>query len=111
MNIPEWLPPIWFYVIAAAVGVVSVARLTRLFTQDVYPPVAWLRAKWEGLVERRGWGDWDTLATCPYCAAPYLAAIILAWGLLTDFQAAWWIVNGWLAASYLASMVVVRDGE
>jgi hypothetical protein len=95
-------------VAAALIGVVSVARLTRLITQDSYPPVAWLRSKWQAITHD---GDWSELATCPYCAAPYIAAVVLAWGLLTDFQTAWWVVNGWLAASYLASMVVVRDGE
>jgi hypothetical protein len=98
-----------FQIVAACIiGVVSVARLTRLITQDSYPPVAWLRSQWERITHD---GEWSALATCPYCAAPYIAAVVLAWGLLTEFQVAWWVVNGWLAASYLASMVVVRDGE
>jgi len=99
----------YFEIIAAAVvGVVSAARLTRLITQDTYPPVVWLRIKWANITNE---GPWEKLATCPWCAAPYITAIILAWGLLTDFQVAWWVFNGWLAAAYLASMVVVRDGE
>jgi len=105
---------LWEIVAASIVGIVSVARLTRLLTQDTYPPVAALRARWEtwtyapGHPRRHGWAD---LATCPYCAAPYLTAIIGAWGWLTHFQTAWWVVNIWLAASYFAAMVVVRDGE
>lgn len=99
----------YFEIIAAAVvGVVSAARLTRLITQDTYPPVVWLRMKWADITND---GPWEKLISCPWCAAPYITAIILAWGLLTDFQVAWWVFNGWLAAAYLASMVVVRDGE
>jgi hypothetical protein len=93
---------------AVVVGVVSVARLTRLLTQDTYPPAAWVRAKWSALTND---GPWSDLVTCPYCAAPYITAAVLAWGLLSDFHVSWWIVNGWLAASYAAAMVVVRDGE
>jgi hypothetical protein len=99
----------YFEIIAAAVvGVVSAARVTRLITQDTYPPVVALRMWWARITND---GPWEKLVTCPWCASPYITAIILAWGLLTDFQVAWWVVNGWLAAAYLASMVVVRDGE
>lgn len=97
-----------FVLFASVVGVLSTARLTRLLTQDTYPPVAWVRAQWGRITND---GPWYDLVTCPYCAAPYFAAAVLAWGLLTDFQTAWWVVNGWLAASYLAAMIVARDGE
>lgn len=93
-------------VAAAVVGVVSVGRLTRLLTQDTYPPVAWLRSQWSRLTKD---GDWADLATCPFCAAPYIAAVILAWGVLSGLHWSWWIVNGWLALSYVAAMLVVRD--
>lgn len=99
--------PQWFVLLAAVVvGVLSVARLTRLLTQDTYPPVAWLRSQWERITHD---GPWADLATCPFCAAPYIAAVVLAWGLATDLHTAWWVVNGWLALSYVAAMVVVRD--
>lgn len=93
-------------VAAALVAILSTARLTRLLTQDVYPPVAWLRGKWDGVTES---SDWNILLHCHWCASPWLAAIVGAWGLSTGFQAAWWVVNGWLALSYLAAMVVERD--
>jgi hypothetical protein len=99
---------IWEIVAAVLVGIISAARLTRLFTQDTYPPVAWLRAKWE---EKVGGTGWEDLATCPYCASVWITLGIGAWGYLTDFQLAWWLFNGWLAAAYLVAMVVVRDGE
>lgn len=96
----------WLILAAVVVAVLSVARLTRLLTQDTYPPVAAIRSWWTRVTKD---GDWADLATCPFCAAPYIAAVVLAWGLLTDLQVAWWVVNGWLALSYLAAMVVVRD--
>ena len=32
-----------------------------------------------------------------------------ATALLSDLHPVWWIVNGWLAASYVVSMIVERD--
>lgn len=91
---------------AVLVGVMAVARLTRLATQDSFPPAAKIRAWWEDLTENTGW---DALAYCHWCLAPWLTIPILLWGWLTDLQTAWWVFNGWLAASYAASMIVERD--
>ena len=102
---------IWQIAVAALVGIVSVARLTRLLKQDTYPPVAAIRAFWIRFTAKHEWEGWGDLATCPFCAAPWIMLVIGGWGYLTNFQLAWWIVNVWLAASYLAAMVVVRDGE
>jgi len=52
---------------------------------------------------------WWDLVGCAFCFAPWVTAVNLAWYLLTDGQTAWWVVNGWLAAAYLAAMIVVRD--
>lgn len=93
---------------AFLVGVVGTARLTRLLTQDTYPPAAWVRSKWEGWTSGTGWED---LVTCPYCAAPYIALVNGAVGWATDWHVAWWAFNIWLTVAYLASMVVIRDGE
>lgn len=104
-------------VLAALTAIVSVARLARLFTQDVYPPVARLRVWWEDLVYRsRAHDDWAKLATCPYCAAIYLSAVIMGWAALSvwltgDIHWTWWLFNGTLAVAYLAAVFVVRDGE
>lgn len=91
---------------ATIVGVMSVARLTRLLTQDSFPPAVWVRLRWDELTNENAW---STLFHCHFCLAPWLAAPILLWGWLTDLQTAWWLFNGWLAASYAASMVVERD--
>ena len=98
---PALLP--WLAIVVAAL---SVARLTRLITQDTYPPVAWLRNQWSRLTRD---GEWSELVTCPFCAAPYIAAVILAWGLLSGPHWTWWAFNGWLALAYVGSMIVVRD--
>lgn len=106
--------------LAALIGVLSVARLTRLVTQDTYPPVAWLRGKWDQInektVTRDGAtfkipGPWTDMLHCPYCFSTWAAIPVLAWALLSDLSPAWWIVNGWLAGIYVAAMIVVRDGE
>lgn len=92
-------------VAAVIVGVVSIARLTRLATQDIYPPVAWLRRQWEKHTK----GDWQVLAICHWCASPWIAALVIAWAVLSDLHWTWWAFNGWLAASYVAAMIVERD--
>ena len=47
---------------AVIVGTISVARLTRLVTQDSFPPSAWVRSKWDELTDD---GPWSTLTTIP----------------------------------------------
>lgn len=93
-------------VVAAIVGVLGTARLTRLIVADSYPPSVWLRIKWDTLTHD---GPWSKLVHCAYCASPYIAAPNLAWAVLSDLHWSWWIFNGWLAASYVASLVVFWD--
>lgn len=93
-------------VAAAVVGVLSTARITRLVTQDSFPPAARLRIWWDNRTKDNAWAP---LIRCHWCFAPWAGAVILAWAALTDLQPAWWYVNGWLAGSYVASMVVERD--
>lgn len=95
-------------VCAVIVGVMATARLTRLVVFDTYPPMAWIRNQWRRLV---GNSEWSKLVDCPYCAAPYLAAGVLAAGELSDYGLWWWIVCGWLGASYVAAIVVRFDGD
>ena len=91
---------------AAAVGVMGAARLTRLVTKDQWPPMAYARRKY---VELTRGSEWSVLAECPFCVAPYVVAADLAWALQSDLDKRWWVTNGWLAASYAASWIVVRD--
>jgi hypothetical protein len=93
-------------VAAVIVGTLSVARLTRLVTQDTFPPIAALRMKWDDLTEGSGW---NTLFHCHWCMAPWLTLPIGAWGYLSGLHTSWWLFNGWLAAAYVAGMIVERD--
>lgn len=94
------------HVAAAIIGILSIARLTRLLTQDTFPPAVWFRIKWDTITKE---GAWAMLAHCHFCLAPWIAIPIGAWALLSDFHWSWWLFNGWLAVAYLASMVVHFD--
>ena len=99
MTDPHW-------VAAAIVAVFATARLTRLITADEYPPSVALRMWWDKTTHD---GPWAKLVHCHWCAAPYVAAPVLATGALTDFHWAWWTVCGWLALAYTAAIIVERD--
>lgn len=93
----------------AIIGVLSVARITRLVTHDTWPPMEWARPK---IAERlKGWAE---LVVCPFCAAPYLMAGQIAWFLLLyphheAFVWGWVLPNLWWAASYVSAIVVAYD--
>jgi hypothetical protein len=92
--------------LAVVVGILSAGRLTRLITQDTFPPAVWFRMKWDD------WTDdtaWNPLFHCHWCLSPWLTLPIGLWGWLTDLHIAWWVFNGWLAAAYVVAMVVERD--
>lgn len=106
----------FLYVAAVFVGVLSTGRLVRLLVNDAFPPSAWLRTKWDDRTSDRTGdevkdGKWTVLVHCPWCASPYISAIILAWALLSHLHWTWWVFNGWLAASYAASWIVFHDED
>ena len=94
------------YLAALVVGLLSTARLTRLITQDSFPPAVWLRVKWDDLTDGTGW---NVLLHCHWCLSPWLVIPVGLWGLLSDFHVSWWLFNGWLAAAYVVAMIVERD--
>jgi len=96
----------WGWIAAALVGIVGTARLTRLGTEDDWPPVLALRGWW---IERFNRSHWSELATCPFCQAPWWALLGMLWALLTDFHITWWLFYGWLSVAYVAAMIVARD--
>jgi hypothetical protein len=96
----------WLAAAAVPVGIVAAARLTRLVTKDHWPPMSWVRNKYTEMTKGT---EWSVLAECPFCVAPYVVAADLAWALKGDLDRNWWLFNGWLAASYAASWIVVRD--
>lgn len=109
---------------AVLVGTIATARATRLLIADAYPPAAALRRWWfNQTVAKGGWrAGWAPLLTddeagngCPFCAAPYIAAVNLGWVLAAGLEwgpfwsTAWWVVNLWAAVAYAAAMIVARD--
>lgn len=96
---------------AFVVGFIAIGRAARLATHDDWPPGRWLRNWW---VTHAG-ESWGPLWLCPFCWAPYAAAIDLVWAVLSNLDAhrfwgaSWWIINVWAALSYLAAILVARD--
>jgi hypothetical protein len=97
----------WPTLLAAfTVGVIAVARLTRLVVDDDWPPMVWFRRKWDRLTEN---STWSVLVECYWCVSPYIAAVDIGWAILANLHWTWWLVNGWLAVSWLASYMCFRD--
>jgi hypothetical protein len=111
---------------AFLLAVVATARLTRLLIHDAYPPTVALRLWWwNQTVAKGGWrtgwhrllvGDDPDDSGCPFCAAPYLSAIVLAVGMAAgiwqpgwSLAGVWWTGAVWATLSYLAAIFVVRD--
>lgn len=103
------------FLLAVVVGVLSAGRITRLITADSWPPVLWAKERWTvwtSKSERRQ--AWWLLFSCHWCFSPWVTLVVGAWAVvdvLLDgvLDWPWWVVNGWLAASYLVAMVVHRD--
>lgn len=102
------LSPTVAFFLAVVVGVLGSARFVRLITADKYPPVVRLRIWWADHTKEEGW---EPLLNCPWCFAPYVVGLNLALAILTHTHPIWWLVNGWLAASYVASWVVFHDED
>lgn len=93
-------------VAAVIVGILSAARLTRLITQDSFPPAAWVRIKWDDLTDGT---DWNVLFHCHWCMSFWVTLPIGLWGWLSNLHTSWWVFNGLIGASYVVAMVVERD--
>jgi len=46
----------------------------------------------------------------PFLHGSHIAAITLLIGYFSDLHFLWWAFFGWLSVSYLAAMLVARDG-
>lgn len=114
----------FYWIAVAVVIVISSARLTRLATYDKFPPVQYVRNKyadWTDKTDQRR--SWQLLAFCAYCASFWITAFVVVWADLAGiFDAepafgdswmapAWWFFNGSMAASYLAAVFMIHDGE
>lgn len=100
-------PSGWVLFLAAFfVGVLAVARFTRLVTEDDFPPILWLRSRWDRATRN---SHWSILLECPFCFAAWVALADLTWAWVSRLHPAWWFCNLWFAVAYLAAMIVVRD--
>lgn len=109
--------PDWFVsVLALLVGVLGVARLTRIVVYDEFPPSVWLRMTVTHALENRGpyARAWGKIVTCWWCLSPWLFLVCILWWMLLIplhpfFMYAWWAWWGMLAGGYAATMLIVRD--
>lgn len=100
----------WYqWAIAAVVAIIGSARVTRLITHDSFPPIAWLRARYEDHVSE----DWGELVHCPWCMGPWVTLLCLGWFLWGLFWlpafCAWILFWVWMSMSYLVSQYVHFD--
>lgn len=91
---------------AVVVGIFSSGRLTRLITQDSFPPSVWLRTKWD---DRTDGTQWNVLFHCHWCMSMWTTTFVGLWGWLSNLDTAWWVFNGLVGASYVVAMIVERD--
>jgi len=102
----------FYWIAVAVVTVIASARLTRLVTYDVFPPTRWIREVWGEVMDRsavtRGYA---VLTYCQWCFSFWATLPLVLWGYYTDFQPAWWLVNGSLAGSYLAAIFMTNDTD
>lgn len=110
----------FYWVAVTLTTIISASRFTRLATVDKFPPVKAMRDWYEDKTDGSGW-QWLTL--CGYCFSFWATWPIIVWGLWADVytsdtavdptvaQAAWWIVNGVMAATYLAGVFMAYDGS
>ena len=97
------------YTLAAIpVGILASARLTRLLTRDTWPPSVWVRLKWAEITKD---GEWSDLVECLWCAAPWITGANMVLALVTDLHPAWWVFNGWMAASLVVSLVTKKVSD
>lgn len=94
------------WIALAAVLIMSTARITRLLNVDKFPPILYLRHKFEDATDGT---EWQLLTICVYCMSFWVTLALGAWGYLTDWQTAWWLFNGTFAAAYAAGLVVALD--
>ena len=91
------------WILAALVGILAIARLTRLLTFDEFPPVKWFRDKWD---EKTGDSSWNELFHCVFCASFWVSCLVVGFGFYVGFGAWWWVPCGTLAVSYVAATIV-----
>lgn len=104
------LTPPWTLLGLFFIAVFGVGRMARLITYDAFPPSMAIRTRWAEITRD---GPWAKLFTCYWCLTPWIMLVALIWFVLAWDVAwaaiAWTAFWGWLAISYLTSMLVNRD--
>lgn len=98
---------------AILAAVLGVGRLVRVMIYDDFPPTVWARTNFIIWIEGTRAAKWSKLASCPWCLTPWVMLVCIGWflaGVAVVWLAwAWWIFWGWMALSYVATMIYVRD--
>ena len=95
------------WILAFVVLSLSAGRITRLITADSFPPVVWLRMKWDDKTHQSE--DWNKLLHCHWCLSFWVVVPLALWGYFSHLHESWWVVNGIMAVSYVVPMIVERD--
>lgn len=98
----------FYWIAVAIVAITSSARITRLVTVDKFPPIQWIRHKYEDATDGT---DWVWLVLCGYCFSFWATLGVVAAGYFSDWHEVWWFVNGVLGASYLAAILMAIDAD
>lgn len=96
--------------VAGLTAIFGVGRLVRVIIFDAWPPTVWLRVTWQ---DRFGSDGWAKILLCPWCLTPWIMAVCIGWFLIGNLVLwigiVWWVIWGWLALSYVASIVIAYD--
>lgn len=103
----------WWFVLAIATAILGVGRWSRVVVHDDFPPTMWVRQKWADFTTKRNLPSWGKLLFCWWCFTPWLMLVCIGWFALTfihpAFAWSWWLLFGWGALSYVASIIMARD--
>lgn len=109
LVLPDWMVAI----LTIATVVLGSGRLTRVIYYDSFPPAVKFRIWWDDHTTEGRFSGWNSLFHCPWCLSFWITLGCIGWLIggwyITWMMWAWWVFWGALAASYVATMVIVRD--
>lgn len=110
MTLPIDIDHWYLVVLAFLVCIIGPARLSRIIAYDTWPPAAWWRSTWSRWMND---GPWSKLFTCTWCLTPWVVGAAMLWFWAGQYvpwiMVAWWVLWGWLALAYIASIVIAYD--
>ena len=108
------LPELLTLALAAIVFIISSARITRLVVQDDFPPMHWVRDKYDAFWQKKTGLEeppWALLLHCPWCFGPWITLLNGIWAYTSNLHWTWWVFNSWMALSYAVSWVTFHDED